>query len=341
MAQIAPPGAPPLRAAVSQQLAAYNQQHAGRPIDPRAALAVAAQEGLSGGIGDGGHAFGPFQLNNAGGVLTGRFPGQSPAQLQAWASSPAGIQDALGRIGGVAGGLKGAQAVKAIVSQFERPANIPREIQSALAAYGIQPQVAARSLAGAAASSLSAAPALQVAPLPDFRAELAQALAGARSSSTNDLSGFYSTLHQALQARAAAQQPSALPVSAPRAPQLAGNRQASTIPAGPVGHGRVVGNTTGEQPNFLAALAGLAAYEHAPVSINSGYRSTAKQAQLYANRASNPNPVAPPGHSLHEQGLAADGTVGGKPLGTLPAAVLKRFGLMPVPGDPVHVQILR
>lgn len=105
--------------------------------------------------------------------------------------------------------------------------------------------------------------------------------------------------------------------------------------------GRVLGPTGGEQPSFLNALQSLAGYEHAPVQINSGYRSTQKQAQLYANRASNPNPVAAPGHSLHEQGLAADGTVGGVPLGTLPAAVLARFGLEKVPGDPVHVQIAR
>lgn len=234
----------PLRQAVSQQLGVYNQQHAGRQIDPRAALAVAAQEGLSGGIGDGGHAFGPFQLNNAGGVLTGRFPGQSAAQLQAWASSPQGIQDALGRIGGVAGGLHGPAAVKAIVSQFERPANIPREIQSALAAYGIQPQVAARSLAGAAAASPAASSpvgggsVVQAGPPPpDFRPQLAQALAGARGSSTNDLTGFYSTLHRALQARAQQPAPPAAASAAalPPATGLAGDRQASTIPVGATG----------------------------------------------------------------------------------------------------------
>lgn len=41
-------------------------------------------------------------------------------------------------------------------------------------------------------------------------------------------------------------------------------------------------------------------------NVTSGYRSAADQARLYANRATNPNPVAPPGKSKHEQGLAAD-----------------------------------
>ena len=39
-------------------------------LDPDAVMRVAAGEGLGGGIGDAGHAFGPFQLNNAGGVIT-------------------------------------------------------------------------------------------------------------------------------------------------------------------------------------------------------------------------------------------------------------------------------
>jgi hypothetical protein len=42
------------------------------------------------------------------------------------------------------------------------------------------------------------------------------------------------------------------------------------------------------------------------LSITSGRRSTERQAQLYANRANNPYPVAPPGSSKHERGRAAD-----------------------------------
>lgn len=124
----------PLAQAVTSRLARYPS------LDPQAVLAVASREGLGGGIGDGGHAFGPFQLNNAGGVITGKFPGQSPEQIQQWASSPQGIDYALGGIDKVAGGLHGSDAINAIVSRFERPANIPGEIAGALTAYGLPPQ---------------------------------------------------------------------------------------------------------------------------------------------------------------------------------------------------------
>lgn len=43
-----------------------------------------------------------------------------------------------------------------------------------------------------------------------------------------------------------------------------------------------------------------------PVPIVSGLRSRAEQERLWANRATNPYPVAPPGTSLHERGLAID-----------------------------------
>lgn len=131
-----PPGSAPtaptssLSGAVLQGLKKYPS------LDPQAVLAVASQEGLSGGIGDGGHAFGPFQLNNAGGVITNKFQGQTPDQIQQWASSPAGIDYALAGINKVAAGQKGQQAVSSIVSGFERPANPSREIAGANAAYG-------------------------------------------------------------------------------------------------------------------------------------------------------------------------------------------------------------
>lgn len=77
-------------------------------------------------------------------------------------------------------------------------------------------------------------------------------------------------------------------------------------------------------------------------AVNSGYRSFAEQAELYANRASNPNPVAPPGSSNHEGSEYPRGAVdvsdysGLNPLtndssGPFPGK-LKWFGM----GDPVH-----
>jgi cell wall-associated NlpC family hydrolase len=120
----------------------YIQQRAqALGLDPRAVLAIAGHEGLSGGIGDGGHAFGPFQENNAGGVLTGKFQGQTPQQINQWAWSNQGIDSALGQIAGVARGLKGEQAIRAITTRFERPANPGAEISDALAHYGQSGQV--------------------------------------------------------------------------------------------------------------------------------------------------------------------------------------------------------
>lgn len=104
-----------------------------RGLDPDAVIAVASAEGLSGGVGDGGHAFGPFQLNDAGGVLT-----NAPAEHHnnEWAWSDEGIGFALDHIARVAGGLKGPQAIEAIVTRFERPQDPQSEIQRANAAYG-------------------------------------------------------------------------------------------------------------------------------------------------------------------------------------------------------------
>lgn len=142
--------ASPLAQAVRAQLIAKYPQ-----LDPSAVMAVGSQEGLSGGIGDGGHAFGPFQLNNAGGVITGKFAGMSPQQIQAWATSPAGIDYALSGINKVAGGLKGSAAINAIVSKFERPANIPGEIAGAIKALG-----SGSSVLGSSSSSLGSSPVL-------------------------------------------------------------------------------------------------------------------------------------------------------------------------------------
>jgi hypothetical protein len=264
--------------------------------------------------------------------------------VQQWAWSPEGVNYALDRMG-AAKGLRGQAAIKAIVTQFERPANPEAEIAGALAAYGSMPTAAAggapQRSAGSGAPTLATAAGAAPPPPHNFVPELLQLAHAAAGPGQPNLQAFYGRLTQALQARS---QPTVSPSRQPVptgglvAPPGGGSPPVRPLPAG---RGRVVGNTTGEQAGFLASLAALAAYEHAPVQINSGYRSTAKQAQLYANRASNPNPVARPGTSLHERGLAADGTVGGVPLGTLPPAVLARFGLEPVPGDPVHVQILR
>lgn len=101
-------------------------------IDPRAALAVALMEGMSGRVGDGGHAFGPYQMNDAGGVLTGR-----PGNHRAYAESRRGINDALAAMARAgAAGKTGAAAINAIVRRYERPAAPDPEVAGAIARYG-------------------------------------------------------------------------------------------------------------------------------------------------------------------------------------------------------------
>lgn len=157
--------AQPTGAVTPAQIAAWARQ---RGLDPQAVLAVARTEGLGGGIGDGGHAFGPFQLNDAGGVITGKFPGQSQDQVQQWAWSPSGVNYALAGIQKVAGGLQGAPAINAIVHGFERPADQPSEISKALSYYGGgAPSSSPVPLAAGAAPSVpSATGPVQAAPAP-------------------------------------------------------------------------------------------------------------------------------------------------------------------------------
>lgn len=97
-------------------------------VDTNAVLAVAAMEGLGGGVGDNGTSYGPFQLHQGGALPQGA--------TQAWAESPAGIDYALQQISKVAKGKTGADAVQAIVNAFEKPANPNNEIAGALAIYG-------------------------------------------------------------------------------------------------------------------------------------------------------------------------------------------------------------
>lgn len=123
------PGSPGALSYLNELLAKQN-------VDAGAADAVFRQEGLSGGIGDGGHAFGPGQFNNAGGVWTGRYQGMTPEQENQVAWSPTGLTELASRVGSVAAGLHGTAAIDNIVTRFERPANPSAEIARADAALG-------------------------------------------------------------------------------------------------------------------------------------------------------------------------------------------------------------
>lgn len=100
-------------------------------VDEKAALAVAAAEGLGGGVGDNGTSFGPFQLHVGGALPQGKG--------RAWAESPAGIDYAMGRIAQVTRGKSGAAAIQAIVNSFERPLDPQGEIAKALSIYSGKP----------------------------------------------------------------------------------------------------------------------------------------------------------------------------------------------------------
>ena len=106
------------------------------------------------------------------------------------------------------------------------------------------------------------------------------------------------------------------------------------------GGGGGSGPTKGLAPAMRAALARAEQLLGQPVPITSGFRSTEQQAALYANRAANPYPVAPPGSSMHERGLAID-----VPVDFVPRllTVASRSGLChPYPDDdPVHFEVCR
>lgn len=72
-----------------------------------------------------------------------------------------------------------------------------------------------------------------------------------------------------------------------------------------------------------------------PIVVVSGFRSRADQQRLWAAREANPYPVAPPGTSLHELGLAIDVA---RHQASLLARSADRTGLcQPLPAtDPIH-----
>jgi hypothetical protein len=62
----------------------------------------------------------------------------------------------------------------------------------------------------------------------------------------------------------------------------------------------------GLAPAMRAALARAAQLLGEPVPVTSGFRSPLDQRRLWARRDANPYPVAAPGTSMHERGLAVD-----------------------------------
>jgi hypothetical protein len=112
-----------------------------------------------------------------------------------------------------------------------------------------------------------------------------------------------------------------------------GDADRSAPGAGPSGGG----DRAGLDPAMMSALHRADLLLGRPVPVVSGYRSASEQAALWLRRAVNPYPVAAPGTSMHERGLAVD-VPRGFVSTLLPVAV--QAGLcQPLPmTDPVHFE---
>lgn len=93
------------------------------------------------------------------------------------------------------------------------------------------------------------------------------------------------------------------------------------------------------QQNLMLALDELRK-NRIPFNVTSAFRSPEKQAELWANRANNPYPVAKPGSSFHERGLAADIALTDEKHRTTANRILSKYGwIQPLPDrDRVHYQ---
>lgn len=272
-------------------------------LDPNAVLAVARQEGLSGGVGDHGTSFGPFQLHIGGAMPRGiRNP-------QAWAESPAGINYALSRINSVAHGLRGRQAIENIVSRFERPANVAGEVAGALADYGkggSSPALRMSQIISGhgGGGGLGAMNPRQM--LSQFMLEQAQAELG--GSGTNPVAAEGTGLLQLAMARKALQAAASAPRASAgmgRARGSLGNGGYSSSPGSYSNIRALPGvNIAKVDPRLLNAINRVAKSHGVVVTINSGYR-TPQHSVAVGGFANDP----------HTRGVAVDAYVNGKPIG--------------------------
>lgn len=109
------------------------------------------------------------------------------------------------------------------------------------------------------------------------------------------------------------------------------------VTSGATGPGSIRG---GLAPALRAALARAEQLLGRRVPITSGFRSTEEQSAMWRRRGSNPYPVARPGTSMHERGLAVDvpAALVASLLRVAPAAGL----CQPYPQrDPVHFEVCR
>ena len=110
--------------------------------------------------------------------------------------------------------------------------------------------------------------------------------------------------------------------------------------------GPAVATTTGLHPRLRAAVDALVAVSQGAVRVGSGYRSTQEQTRLwtkalrrYGSAEAADDWVAPPGHSMHEMGLAVDlsGDI------ALAVELVERLGLplrRPMAHEPWHFELV-
>lgn len=251
----------PRAALLLQRIAAWNAHHpSSQDIDPTAELQVAGVEGLSGGVGDGGHAFGPNQENDAGGVLTGQLQGLTPAQKNEYAWSPQGIDEDLARVASAIGGEHGAQAVVDLVRKYERPRDPNGEISRALGGKSAPAMSAASPLAAAMPGG---------AGVGDSRRAFVQQLL-ASINSTGQLGN--DGLVQALQARQA-------PVQAAWGTPSSGGGKAGQGQSGLPSPGKLAAVDGIEVDPLIAAAVG-GVVNRFGVTPTSGYRSPSHNAAV-------------------------------------------------------------
>lgn len=97
-------------------------QSEARGLDPLAVAANYYNEGIGGGIGRGGTRYGPWQVHDGGALPRQYWDHTNDPQVNTWAWSKAGINYVLDAMAGTsARGKSGADAVHAIVYDFEKP----------------------------------------------------------------------------------------------------------------------------------------------------------------------------------------------------------------------------
>ncbi len=93
----------------------------------------------------------------------------------------------------------------------------------------------------------------------------------------------------------------------------------------------------GLQPFLRPYAAALVGHFRGAFRITSVRRSRSQQIALWRNRANNPYPVAPPGRSLHEHGLAWD-MVGDPELLEQAGRIWNSWGGHWSPADSIHFE---